>query len=171
MHGPNRSARRHQRVLAVYALRDAGGHSPIHASKLEQKTWTRMMETRGLAVYLAEVDGDVVGTATLLMMPNLTYGCAPTAFIEAVVVRFDHRRRGIATAIMRRLLDDARGAGCNKVQLLSHKRHSTDGPHRLYTALGFEPEAEGFRLYLRDMPAAVEAARITRAGTRRESRE
>jgi GNAT superfamily N-acetyltransferase len=146
-------------LLAVYARRDADGRVPAGASKLEQQTWMRMTETPGLAVYLAEVDGDVVGTATLLMMPNLTYGCAPTAFIEAVVVQFDHRRRGVATAIMRRVLDDARGAGCNKIQLLSHKRHATDGAHRLYTALGFEPEAEGFRLYLGDVPAAVEAAR------------
>jgi GNAT superfamily N-acetyltransferase len=136
-------------VLAVYAQRDAGGRGPTGASELEQQTWMRMMETRGLTVYLAEADGEAVGTATLLMMPNLTYGCAPTAFVEAVVVAFDDRRRGIATAIMRRLLDDAGEAGCNKVQLLSHKRHATDGAHRLYTTLGFEPEAEGFRLHLR----------------------
>ena len=147
------------RVLGVYAERDPGGRMPDRASKLEQTTWNQMTGTPGLAVYLAELDGAAVGTATLLMMPNLTYSCAPTAFIEAVVVGVNHRRRGIATAIMRRLLDDARNAGCNKVQLLSHKRHSTDGAHRLYTGLGFEPEAEGFRLYLRDVPAAVEAAR------------
>ena len=106
-----------------------------------------MTATRDLTLYLADVDGEAVGTATLLMMPNLTYGCAPTAFVEAVVVVAAHRRRGIATTIMRRVLDDTRAAGCNKVQLLSHKRHATDGAHGLYTALGFEPEAEGFRLY------------------------
>jgi hypothetical protein len=61
---------------------------------------------------------------------------------------------------MRRLLGDARSAGCNKVQLLSHKRHATDGAHRLYTALGFEPEAEGFRLYFQEVPAAVRAAKM-----------
>lgn len=44
---------------------------------------------------------------------------------------------------------------------LSHKRHAADGAHRLYTSLGFEPEAEGFRLYLREVPAAVQAARVT----------
>ncbi|MEU4834775.1 GNAT family N-acetyltransferase [Streptosporangium sp. NPDC023615] len=89
----------------------------------------------------------------------MTYGCAPTTFVEAVVVAIGHRRTGVATAIMRRLLGDARSAGCNKVQLLSHKRHAADGAHRLYTSLGFEPEAEGFRLYLQEVPAAVRAAR------------
>jgi GNAT superfamily N-acetyltransferase len=118
-----------------------------------------MMATPDLTVYLAEVDGEAVGAATLLTMPNLGYDCAPTAFLEAVVVSIGHRRRGIATEIVRRVLDDTRSAGCNKVQLLSHKRHATDGAHRLYTALGFEPEAEGFRLYHRQVPEAVRAAR------------
>ena len=66
----------------------------------------------------------------------------------AVVVSPTMRRRGVATALVERILDDARAAGCHKVQLLSHKRHASDGAHRLYTSLGFEAEAEGFRRYL-----------------------
>ncbi len=131
---------------------------PSAASDLERQTWERMMRTADLTVYLAEIDGEAVGTATMMPLPNVTYGYAPTAFVEAVVVVYDHRRRGVATAIMARLLDDARSTGCNKVQLLSHKRHVSDGAHSLYTALGFEPEAEGFRLYLQDVPVAVRAA-------------
>jgi GNAT superfamily N-acetyltransferase len=104
-----------------------------------------MVRTDDMTVYVAEVGGRVVGTATLLVMPNLTYQCAPTAFIEAVVVATSHRRHGIATAMIRRILTDARSSGCNKVQLLSHTRHASDGAHRLYMALGFEPKAEGFR--------------------------
>jgi GNAT superfamily N-acetyltransferase len=149
-------------VLQVYAAeRDNDGDASREVSDLERQTWDRMMGSRDITVYLAEVDEQVVGTATLMTMPNLTYGCAPTAFVEAVVVAAAYRRRGIATAMMRRLLSHAGSAGCNKVQLLSHKRHATDGAHRLYTSLGFEPEAEGFRLYLREVPAAVQAARVT----------
>jgi GNAT superfamily N-acetyltransferase len=114
-----------------------------------------MMTTADLSVYVAEVEDAVVGTATAMVMPNVTYRCAPTLVVEAVVVRPTHRRRGIATGMMQRILADARAAGCNKVQLLSHKRHASDGAHRLYSSLGFEPEAEGFRLYLRERPAHV----------------
>ncbi|WP_067179928.1 GNAT family N-acetyltransferase [Microtetraspora niveoalba] len=149
-------------VLQVYAAERApDGDSPHEVSDLARLTWQQMMRSSGLTVYLAEVDDQVVGTATLVTMPNLTYGCAPTAFVEAVVVAAGHRRKGVATAIMRRLLGDARSAGCNKVQLLSHKRPATDGAHRLYTSLGFEPEAEGFRLYVRQVPVAVQAAKAT----------
>ena len=99
------------------------------------------------------------GTATLLLLPNLTYDCQPSAFVEAVVVDVAHRRRGIATALMKRILNDTKAAGCNKIQLLPHKRHVHDGAHELYLALEFEAEAEGFRLYQQRMPDAVAAAR------------
>jgi len=142
-----------QAVLDVHAHQ--GSRPEGHASELERETWQRMMARPDLTVYVADVEDVVVGTATAMMMPNMTYTCAPTLFVEAVVVRPTHRRRGIATAMMQRILADAQAAGCNKVQLLSHKRHASDGAHRLYSALGFEPEAEGFRLYLIERPAHV----------------
>ncbi|MEV0465637.1 GNAT family N-acetyltransferase [Nocardia tengchongensis] len=151
-------------LLAVIAIHEqvagADDTSLGSATDLQRRTWERMMQrSEDLAVYVAEVDGKPVGTAAQLLMPHITYDCAPTAFIEAVVVAAEQRRRGIASAMMRRLLSDAQAAGCNKVQLLSHKRHATDGAHRLYTSLGFEPEAEGFRLYLQQVPTAVQAAK------------
>jgi GNAT superfamily N-acetyltransferase len=134
----------------------------ISPTRRERETWQRMLATDALSVYCAESDDQVVGTASLLVMPNLTYGCDPTAFVEAVVVREGWRRRGIATAMMERVLADARAVGCNKVQLLSHKRHESDGAHGLYEQLGFEAEAEGFRLYLTRAPDKVLAARSGR---------
>ena len=128
----------------------------------EHETWLTMLARDGLRVYCAELEGRLVGTATLLVMPNLTYGCEPTAFIEAVVVREQWRRRGVASAMLEHVLEDAEAAGCNKVQLLSHKRHADDGAHRLYEKLGFRAEAEGFRRYLNAVPAAVRAARKDR---------
>lgn len=114
----------------------------------EVATWQRMMTTDDLTVYVAAVADKVVGTVTTMQMPNVTYDCAPTLFVEAVLVAAPFRRRGIATEMMKRALEDAAQGGCDKVQLLSHKRHATDGAHELYTRLGFVAEAEGFRLYL-----------------------
>jgi ribosomal protein S18 acetylase RimI-like enzyme len=115
----------------------------------EVATWQRMMSTEDLSVYVATVTEEIVGTVTTMQMPNVTYDCAPTLFVEAVLVAAPFRRRGIATEMMRRALEDATQSGCNKVQLLSHKRHATDGAHEMYKRLGFQAEAEGFRLYLR----------------------
>ncbi|MFF3442096.1 GNAT family N-acetyltransferase [Streptosporangium sp. NPDC002721] len=64
-------------VLRIYAAeQDPEDGSPRVASDLEQRTWARMMRSDDLTVYLAEDDDQVVGTATLMTMPNLTYGCA-----------------------------------------------------------------------------------------------
>ena len=120
----------------------------VAISERQIATWERIQQSPDVTVYLAETATDAVGTACLSVLPNITYDCRPTAFIEAVVVKYAHRRRGVARSILERLLTDARAAGCYKVQLLTHKRHATDGAHDLYSSLGFAPEAEGFRLYL-----------------------
>jgi len=146
-------------VLGVHARRDSADSPPLSASRIEIDTWSHMLAVPGLTVYLAELEGDTVGTASAMLIPNITYDCHPTAIIEAVVVAHSYRRKGVATSLLQRLLHDMKSAGCNKVQLLSHKRHSGDGAHRLYISLGFEPEAEGFRLYLGRIPDAVEEAR------------
>jgi hypothetical protein len=48
-------------------------------------TWDRIALSPDVTVYLAESDGRPVGTACLSILPNITYDCRPTAFIEAVV--------------------------------------------------------------------------------------
>jgi len=143
------------RVLAV--LDENQPHLPAQDWVAETKAppsarqiamWDRIQSTPDVTVFLAEVADDAVGTACLSVLPNITYDCRPTAFIEAVVVKYRHRRRGVARALVSHVLGDARKAGCHKVQLLTHKRHATDGAHDLYRSLGFVAEAEGFRLYL-----------------------
>ncbi len=134
-------------VLSIHARQGNRAEGP--PTDIESATWGLMMDRAGLAVYLAERRGRPIGTASMMLLPNLTYGCAPTAFIEGVVVLADSRRLGVATAMLRTALSDAARAGVDKVQLVAHKRHATDGAHALYEGLGFEPEAEGFRLYLK----------------------
>jgi GNAT superfamily N-acetyltransferase len=133
-------------VLDVHSAHGSRPEGP--ATERELATWERMAAIDGLHVYVAEHAGAVVGTASTMMMPNLTYDCAPTLFIEAVVVVPTRRREGIATRLLAAVLAEAKSAGCHKVQLLSHKRHAQDGAHDLYRQAGFDAEAEGFRLYV-----------------------
>lgn len=136
-------------VLQVLSRSDEGRRPwPSEPTEVERAMWDRMMSTDDVTVYVAEFERQLVGTATFLVLPNVTYDCQPTGFIEAMVVRSDHRRKGVAMAILGELLDDARRQGCHKIQLLSNKSHATDGAHDLYRSAGFVDEAEGFRLYL-----------------------
>ena len=122
---------------------------PDRITPRQRATWDRMLATEDLTQYVAaDPGGRIVGVVTLLVMPNLGYDCRPTAFIEAMVVDEEHRRRGVGRLLVERLLADAAAAGCHKIQLLTHKRHAHDGAHDFYRALGFTAEAEGLRLYL-----------------------
>jgi GNAT superfamily N-acetyltransferase len=137
-------------LVAVLSIHTQQGNRPEGPpTEIESVTWALMTERPGLTVYLAELRGRPIGTASMMLMPNLTYACAPTAFIEGVVVVAGHRRLGVATAMLRTALTDATRAGVDKVQLLAHKRHAVDGAHALYAGLGFTAEAEGFRRYLK----------------------
>ena len=133
-------------VVGVLARRPDAASAPV--SERHEAMWARMLATPDLTVYVAEGGGDIVGTTSLLVLPNLTYDCRPTAFFEPMVVAEAHRRRGVGRLLVERVRDDARAAGCWKVQVISHKRHAEDGAYAFYESLGFEGEATGFRLYL-----------------------
>jgi GNAT superfamily N-acetyltransferase len=98
---------------------------------------------RELAV--ATIDGRIIGSADLLVVPNLTHRGEPWAIVENVIVTAAARRSGAGTALMRHLIERARADGCHKVQLLSGK-HRTEA-HELYRRIGFDAVAEGFKVY------------------------
>jgi GNAT superfamily N-acetyltransferase len=98
---------------------------------------------RELAV--AVLDGELVGAADLLIVPNLTHRCEPWAIVENVIVASTARRTGVGRALMGHLIELAQRAGCYKLQLLSGK-HRTEA-HEFYRSMGLEAVAEGFKVY------------------------
>lgn len=92
-------------------------------------------------------DGDrVVGSAVLIIVPNLSRQGRPYAIVENVVVDASLRGTGYGELLMRHAIDLARQAGCYKVALASNKRRAD--AHRFYQRLGFRAAHEGFRLDL-----------------------
>lgn len=81
-------------------------------------------------------DGALVGTAGALALPMAMAGApfVDCAAVTAVTVRPDHRRRGLLTAMMQRLLEDARAAGEPVAALFA-----SEG--RIYGRYGFGPAA------------------------------
>lgn len=102
-------------------------------------------ERRAFLVAESE-DGAVVGTADLVVVPNLTHAARPIAYVENVVVDRDHRNRGIGAALMAGCEARAREAGAYKLQLLSNADRTE--AHRFYESLGYKQSARGYRRYL-----------------------
>lgn len=98
---------------------------------------------RELAVAL--LDGQLVGTADLLLVANLTHRGEPWAIVENVIVAGSARRTGVGRALMAHLIELARGAGCYKLQLVSGKQRAQ--AHAFYRSMGLDAVAEGFKIY------------------------
>jgi GNAT superfamily N-acetyltransferase len=104
-----------------------------------------ILADRSRHLVIAELDGQPAGTADMLIVPNLTHHGMPWAIVENVVVAEAHRRKGVATSVMRHLVDNARAAGCFKVELLSGKHRAP--AHALYRSVGLHAVSEGFKIY------------------------
>jgi ribosomal protein S18 acetylase RimI-like enzyme len=89
---------------------------------------------RDSALFVARVDGRVVGSLTLALYRVPT---GLKAWIEDVVVDSAARGHGVGEALNRAALDEARRRGAKDVSLTS--RPSREAANRLYRRLGFEP--------------------------------
>ncbi len=97
-------------------------------------------------VFLAEIDGRIAGTATVIIVPNLRTPARPYAIVENVVVEESARRSGVGAALIQATINAARAAGCYKVALTS--RLDRAEAHAFYERLGFVTTQRSFRLDL-----------------------
>lgn len=93
---------------------------------------------------VAEIDGDVVATFQLTLIPGMSRRGALRMLIEAVRVRSDLRSAGLGSAMMRWVMEDAAPAlGAAIVQLTSDAARMD--AHRFYENLGFVGSHRGFK--------------------------
>jgi GNAT superfamily N-acetyltransferase len=97
-------------------------------------------------LYVAELDGAVVGVQQLTIIPGLTYRGGRRGLIEAVRIRADRRGRGLGSQFIRFAVEQARLHGCVMVQLTSNKVRKD--AIRFYERLGFVASHEGMKLKL-----------------------
>jgi GNAT superfamily N-acetyltransferase len=95
---------------------------------------------------VAELDGRVVGTLQLTMIPGLSRHGMLRGQIEGVRVAASQRGRGLGRAMIAHAIETARAHGCGLVQLTSDKRRPD--AVRFYRSLGFTDSHEGLKLAL-----------------------
>jgi ribosomal protein S18 acetylase RimI-like enzyme len=107
----------------------------------------RMATYPEYAMFVATMNGSVVGTFALLVMDNLAHLGSPSAIVEDVCVDDQLHRRGIGRAMMRFAMEFARERGCYKLALSSNA--SREQAHTFYRSLGFEQHGLSFHVQLR----------------------
>lgn len=131
------------RLLAQLPVEPSEGYMPSVSDA--SKIFGQMLASADRKLLIAEDAAGAAGIVDLLVVPNLTHGGSPWAIVENLVVDSDRRRNGIGQALMREVIERAKRAGCYKVQLMSNVRR--EGAHDFYRSLGFEENAQGFRIY------------------------
>lgn len=91
-----------------------------------------------------EAEGRIVGSLTLMFIPNLTHQGHPYSIVENVVVDEAERGGGYGEVLMRHAIEEARRAGCYKLSLTSNRKRAE--AHRFYERLGFSATHEGYRI-------------------------
>lgn len=141
---------RRQDVPALVALmsddvlgkdREAAGDLSVYFD-----AWDEMMLDPNAEMLVLDIEGQVVGTATLNYVRHLARRGMRRCTIEAVRVSSAYRRQGLGQVLIEACLDMARARGCGVVQLTTDKRRVD--AQRFYRRLGFEASHEGMKLYL-----------------------
>ena len=91
-------------------------------------------------IVVAELDGKIVGTTTLLIEPKFIHGGGLVGHIEDVVIDKNFQGQKIGEKIMKFLLEFAKNRGCYKTIL-----DCTDDVKPFYEKLGFKHIANELR--------------------------
>jgi GNAT superfamily N-acetyltransferase len=132
-------------ILRAYAEAgiDAGEAFNLDEAKAQFAKFRAYPDYR---VFVVELDGEIAGTYSLLIMDNLAKRGARAGVVEEVAVLPAYQGRGLGKAMMQHALDRCREAGCYKMALSSNL--SREAAHRFYDSLGFERHGYSFRVLL-----------------------
>jgi GNAT superfamily N-acetyltransferase len=123
---------------------DKGGRPPYAASVTTAMVATKRAKAPGLQFFLARVDGEDCAFFSSWPGPE---GSA-VGKVEDLFTAPEHRRKGIATALIAHAVADARARGADAVLIGADP---TDTPKDMYAAMGFAPVCP-LRSYTKRMP-------------------
>ena len=136
-------------LVALFASDAVGGHGDTRdpaAAPAYRAAFEAIAADPRTHLFVAELEGRVVGTFQLVLVHSLPARGALRALLEAVQVEEGLRGRGIGEAMVRFAQARARAAGAASLALTSSKLRGD--AHRFYRRLGFDNSHEGFKLAL-----------------------
>ena len=111
--------------------------------KRRLKLIIKRINNRFYNIFIAEADGKIVGTATLLIEQKFIHQGSSVAHIEDVAVKGNQQGRGIGLLLMKKLIKEAKRNKCYKIILDFNK-----GVAGFYKKMGFYVNGYCMRLDL-----------------------
>ena len=104
-------------LLELYLDLHENSVPPIEERALS--VWQKIMDDENHHIIVNIQGGRIVSSCVCVIIPNLTRGIRPYAFIENVVTRENHRGRGFATECLDFAREIAKRENCYKMMLLT----------------------------------------------------
>lgn len=119
---------------------------PEYSDKTKE-LWQRLVNDPDYHLIAAEEDGKIVSSCTCIIVPNMTHGPRPYAFVENVVTDSEYRGRGLATACLEKAKEIAKAENCYRLILMTGSK--LDSTLNFYRKAGYDDkEKTGFIQYL-----------------------
>jgi GNAT superfamily N-acetyltransferase len=84
--------------------------------------WEQIYPNPNMHYIVADLEGQLVASCVLVIIPNLTRNARPYGLIENVVTHPHFRRKGYGTKVLRKALQLAWERNCYKVMLLTSSK-------------------------------------------------
>ncbi|PRX11718.1 UNVERIFIED_ORG: acetyltransferase (GNAT) family protein [Martelella mediterranea] len=137
-------------LIAMFAGDALGGHGDTtdpEARDDYREAFEAISASANDTLYVAELDGAVVGTFQTTYTRTLTGRGSAVLTIGSVQTHADWRGRGIGAKMIEAAIAEARVEDCRLVQLMSNSNRVD--AHRFYERLGFTPSHLGFKMKLK----------------------
>jgi GNAT superfamily N-acetyltransferase len=123
-------------LIELYEHMHEKGDAPLPPEEQLGPLWDGIVANPMLYYFVGEVEGKLVSSCTMAVIPNLTRGARPYGLIENVVTHRDYRKRGYGTRILQHALHVAWEHNCYKVMLLTGRKD--EATLRFYERAGFK---------------------------------
>lgn len=106
-------------------------YTQLHDNPIPDKTaeimklWKSILADENHHIIVADVDGRIVSSCVCVIIPNLTHGQQPYAFVENVVTDREYRNRGLATKCLNYAKSIAEDANCYKLMLMTGSKEKS----------------------------------------------
>ncbi len=113
---------------------------PLPERSIVDAIWQEIRENQNLQYFGLFIDGKLVSSCTLSIIPNLSRGCRPYSLVENVVTHTEYRRKGYGSAVLKTALKYAWSRNCYKTMLMTGRK--TEATYKFYKSVGFNREAK-----------------------------